>query len=263
MEAAAEEGSSEKAATFGSSPSPGQAVAEDALSQSMPALKSKRTYDVGSPDNSRQRATDAEGASTSSSSSSSSSSSRKKESAAKKISAGKILSKVKQLRIAEGLKLDEQLHALEEHEREAKEEEMRLELLRQKNERERRAQAQEAERRKKNSLVEQRLTRGHLFYKHGRNRRAERRFVYVTPRLDKIAWRNVTSKTDSKPSKEYQVTDLIRVTAGLNDGKTKPVQSEQFCLTLHLHSRTIQLECDNEVLRDAWLEAFRWLKTEN
>ena len=84
--------------------------------------------------------------------------------------------------------------------------------------------------------------------------------MYVTPQLDAIAWRSVTSKSDSKPSKVFQVSDLVRVTAGLNDGKTKPVQSNNYCLTLHLHSRTIQLECDNEILRDAWIEAFRWLK---
>ena len=132
------------------------------------------------------------------------------------------------------IKLDKQLRALELHEREAKEEETRLELLRQKKERARRQKVQEEEQRQRNHLIQKRLTRGHLFYKHGRNRRAERRFVYVTPQLDAIAWRSVTSKSDSKPSKVFQVSDLVRVTAGLNDGKTKPVQSNNYCLTLHL-----------------------------
>ena len=36
-------------------------------------------------------------------------------------------------------------------------------------------------------------------------------------------------------------------------------QSENYCLTIILNTRTIQLECDNERHRNDWLEAFQWL----
>ena len=137
----------------------------------------------------------------------------------------------------------------------AKEEEVRLELQRQKDEQGRREEEELA----KGVAFERRLTRGHLFYKHGRNRKAERRYVYVTPNLESIAWRHVTSKVESKSGKIFSAKNLKRVSAGFEDERTKPVQSIDFCLTLHMQSRTIQLECDNEYLRDEWLEAFRWL----
>eukprot|EP00946_MAST-07B_sp_MAST-7B-sp1_P004480 g4480.t1 len=248
-----ESGKSDKSATFGGSPLLGPSASGEELSKSMPALNATRSNDGDSPESNQLSTKDTSEKTTSSSPAQSKSGTAKNASE-------RAISNVELLRMQEDIKLDKQLRALELHEREAKEEETRLELLRQKKEIARRQKVEEEEQRQRNYLIRKRLTRGHLFYKHGRNRRAERRFVYVTPQLDAIAWRSVTSKSDSKPSKVFQVSDLVRITAGLNDGKTKPVQSNNYCLTLHLHSRTIQLECDNEILRNAWIEAFRWLK---
>ena len=103
------------------------------------------------------------------------------------------------------------------------------------------------------------LTMGAVFYKHGRNKRAERRFVFVDKRLREIAWRSTTTKKTKKPTKVFLLADVIGVSQGLVEAGTKPVQSEKYCLTLRLTTRTIQLECDNERHRNDWLEAFRWL----
>ena len=56
--------------------------------------------------------------------------------------------------------------------------------------------------------IERLLTKGHLFYKHGRNNKAERRFVYVDPRLKQIAWRRVSKTNTTKNSKIFPVSDV-------------------------------------------------------
>ena len=61
-------------------------------------------------------------------------------------------------------------------------------------------------------------------------------------------------------AKVFPVAELIRVVPGMQEPSS--VQSDSSCLTLHLTSRTIQLECDNEKHRDAWVEAFQWLVSE-
>ena len=111
---------------------------------------------------------------------------------------------------------------------------------------------------KKNAAIKRLLTMGSVFFKHGRNKKAERRFVYVDKNLSQIAWRSTTSKK-SKPTKTFPLDDVIGVSEGLRESKTKPVQSENYCLTIILNTRTIQLECDNERHRNDWLEAFQWL----
>ena len=238
---------SDKAATFSGQSSKSDSSSSDSppnsLSQSMPASSLQNTRNTSSSDSSRSRTKDTDGKNVKS-----------------YINAAILIQKkVKQLQNAQDLNLDEQLRKLEEHEQLAKEEDTRLELQRQKEEQLRREKEKEEEERERGIHFERRLTRGHLFYKHGRNRRAERRFVYVTPNLQTIAWRHVTSKIDSKSGKAFSSKNLKWVSAGLENERTKPVQSNEYCLTLHMQSRTIQLECDNEYLRNEWLEAFRWL----
>ena len=114
----------------------------------------------------------------------------------------------------------------------------------------------EKESKRRIAAMKRRLTKGHLFYKHGRNNKAERRFVYVNERLTTIAWRKPATKytASTKPNKIFPVSDVIGVVPNLVEKGAKPVQSKHFCFTLRLTSRTIQLECDNERNRDAWLE---------
>jgi hypothetical protein len=146
--------------------------------------------------------------------------------------------------------------SIEEQEKidEAREEEFaKLELLKiEKAEKEEKQKIKRAKERVKK--IQRRLTKGHLFYKHGRNNKAERRFVYVDQQLTTIAWRKPAKNNTNKPTKAFPITDVLDVVPNLIESGARPVQSNNYCFTLQLKTRSIQLECDNERHRDAWLE---------
>ena len=108
-----ESGKIDKAATFGGSPLSGSSASGEELSQSMPALKTTRSYNGDSPESKHVSAKD------------SSSSPAPSKSGTAKSASGRAMSNVELLRMQEDIKLDKQLRALELHEREAKEEETR------------------------------------------------------------------------------------------------------------------------------------------
>ena len=96
----------DKAATFGGSPLSGSSASGEELSQSMPALKTTRSYDGDSPESNHVSAKD------------SSSSPAPSKSGTAKSASGRAMSNVELLRMQEDIKLDKQLRALELHERE-------------------------------------------------------------------------------------------------------------------------------------------------
>jgi len=120
------------------------------------------------------------------------------------------------------------------------------------------------------------LNQGRLFTKHGRSGKKNKRWVWLSEDLQYIRWdaseqgkeRELGEKNKGRSLKTYTI---IEVKKGAKTQVLKKAMSrlssfdgERFgtcCFSIILKDRSVDLEAENETLRDAWYERFVWLQS--